>query len=152
MTLSRNLLAEMRERWKNSLNPAYRPAPSWTQIHNATALQAVQINGHVVTWSNVVPWLAWINVNKTWIQMSVKQIRLYIKAKRKTHDNHSHKEHSTHFPHSHTLFVNLPQMLTLTKLPHSNIEPHAHWRMWKEENVIRITSNISVVQQFVLNC
>jgi len=43
--------------------------------------------------------------------MTVKQIRLYIKAKRKIHDNHSHKEHSTHFHHPHSSFVNLPQLL-----------------------------------------
>jgi len=43
--------------------------------------------------------------------MSVKQIRLYT-GNRKIHDYHSHKEHSTHFPHPHSLFVNLPQTLT----------------------------------------
>jgi len=67
--------------------------------------------------------------------MSVKQIRLYM-AKRKIHDILSHKEHNTHFPHPHSLFVNLPQTLTLIKPQHFNIKPHAHWRMWKEENVI----------------
>jgi len=41
----------------------------------------------------------------------VKKIRLYT-GNRKIHDNLSHKEHSTHFPHPHSLFVNLPQILT----------------------------------------
>jgi len=64
-------------------------------------------------------------VNDTWRQMSLEQIRLY-KAKSKIHDNLSQKEHNTHFPHPHTLYVNFPQTLTLTKPQQVNIKPHAH--------------------------
>jgi len=48
--------------------------------------------------------------------MSVKRIRLYIKVKRKIHDNVGHKEHNTLPLQPRSLFVNLPQILT----PHSN--------------------------------
>ena len=119
----------------------------WTQIHSATAVQAVQINVGVITWSKAVSCLAGINVNKTWRQMSVKQIRIYIKAKRKIHDNLSHKEHSIHFPHSHSLFVNLPQMLRQppppTPPPFTNKQPLTHEKR-KESNLY--VSNISAVQ------
>jgi hypothetical protein len=43
----------------------------------------------------------------------VKQTPLHIKTKRKIPDNLGHKEHSTHSPHLHSLFVNLPQICTL---------------------------------------
>jgi len=76
----------------------------------------------------------------------VKRIRLY-KAKRKIRDNLSHKEHSTHFPHPHSLFVNLPQMLRQPPPPFTNKQPLTHEKR-KESNLY--VSNISAVQQFVL--
>ena len=83
--------------------------------------------------------------------MSVKQIRIYIKAKRKIHDNLSHKEHSIHFPHSHSLFVNLPQML-LHLPPNRRTSTSSHTLTdaceRRERNLY--VSNISAVQQIVL--
>jgi len=88
--------------------------------------------------------------------MLVKQIGLYIKAKRKIHDNLSHKEHRTHFPHPHSLFVNLPQMLRpttphhthqTTALLHQATRSLTHVKR-RERNLY--VSNISAVQQIVL--
>jgi len=56
--------------------------------------------------------LAVTTVNDNLRQMSVKPIRLYIKAKRKIRDNLAHQEQSTQSPHPHSLFVTLPQILT----------------------------------------
>jgi hypothetical protein len=42
--------------------------------------------------------------------MSVKRVRLYIKEKCKIYDNLGGKEHSTHFPHLHSVFAKLPQI------------------------------------------
>ena len=52
-------------------------------------------------------------------QMLVKQIPLNIKAKRRIHDNLGHKEHSTHSPHPHSLFLNLPQISTTPPTTHA---------------------------------
>jgi len=59
--------------------------------------------------------------------MSVKWIRLYIKVKRKIHDNLSHKAHSPPSPYPHSLFVILPQNVTpsISQTPHLYIGPHA---------------------------
>ena len=57
-------------------------------------------------------YLARIIINDNSRQMSLKGFRLYIKAKRKIHDNVGHKQHSTRSLQPHSLFVNLPQILT----------------------------------------
>jgi hypothetical protein len=49
--------------------------------------------------------------------MSVQGIRLYIKAKRKIHDNVGHKEQSNRSLQPHSLFVNTPQNLTSPPYP-----------------------------------
>ena len=49
--------------------------------------------------------------------MSLKRIRLHIKAKCKIHENVGHKEHSTRSLQPHSLFVNLPQILTSPSPP-----------------------------------
>jgi len=50
-----------------------------------------------------------------------------MKAKRKIHNNLGHKEHSTHFPHPHNLFVNILQIFTPhPQKPQFYIEPHEH--------------------------
>jgi len=66
--------------------------------------------------------------------MSVKRIRVHMKAKRKIHDKLGHKEHSTHAPYPHSLFVTLPQMVTppLNQTPHLHIEPHTHTDIWNK--------------------
>jgi len=48
--------------------------------------------------------------NDNSVQMSVKQIPLYIKEKRKIPDNLGRKENSTHFHHLHSLSVKFPQI------------------------------------------
>ena len=59
--------------------------------------------------------------------MSVKRIRLYVKEKRKIHDNLRHKEHSTHFPHHHSVFAKLPQILNpLPQKYHNSAFSHTH--------------------------
>ena len=50
--------------------------------------------------------------------MFVKRIKLYIKAKRKIHDNVSHKEHRIRSLQPHSLFLNPSQILTLPS-PHN---------------------------------
>ena len=96
------------------------------QIHSATAVQAVQINGRVITWSNIVSYLARIIISDKSRQMSVKRVRLNIKAKRRIRDNISHNEQSTHFSHPLILFVTLPQILTAPPHPkdHTSISSH----------------------------
>ena len=91
-------------KWKNVGISGVSAGTQWIEIHSAKAVQAVQINGHVIKWSNAVSCLAGINVNDNSSQMSVKRIRLYIKAKRYIRDNLAHQEQSTHSPNSQTLF------------------------------------------------
>jgi hypothetical protein len=119
MALSRNLFAEVGEKLKTPYIQCVGRHPVNT-IHSATAVQAVQINGPVNKWYNVVLCLVRVIFNDTWRQMSVKRIRLYIKAKRKIHNNHGQKEHSTHSSQHQSLFVNLQQILTLPPLPPPN--------------------------------
>jgi len=54
LALSRNLFAKVGERWKTFGMSNAQAGIHWTQIHSATAVQGVQINGRVITWSNVV--------------------------------------------------------------------------------------------------
>jgi hypothetical protein len=109
--LSLNFSAELTERMKTFCISVLSPDTQWIQVHSASAVQAVQISGRVITWYNVVSYLARIIVNDTWRKMSVKRIRLYIKVKRKIHDNLGHKDHCTHSSHYNILFVQLPQNL-----------------------------------------
>jgi hypothetical protein len=75
-------------------------------------VQTVPFDGSVNMWPNMVFYLSIIIINDNSVQMSVKQIPLYIKTKCKFHDNLGHKEHSTHSPYPHVLFLNLSQILT----------------------------------------
>ena len=135
---------------KLSLYPVYRPAPSQyktvalsgvsagtqlVQTNSATAGKALQINGSVIAWSNVVSCLARIINNDNWRQMSVKRIRLHIKAKRKIHDNLGHKEHSTHSPHPHSIFFTIPHIITppIKKEPNIYKPSHTHTDIWNKK-------------------
>ena len=75
--------------------------------------------------------------------MSVKRIRLRIKAKRKIHDNLGHKEHSIHSPQPHILFVNLSQILTTRSSLNATF---LHRADVKKMDLNCIASNISAVQ------
>jgi hypothetical protein len=54
-------------------------------------------------------------------QSLVKVIPLHIKIKRRIHDNLGHKEHSTHSPHPHSVFLNLLQILTTPPTVHATL-------------------------------
>ena len=78
----------------------------------------------------------------------MKPIRLYIKAKRKIHDNLVHKEHSNRSLQPHSLIVNLPQILTTLSLP-PDTNLHQDTRALvdvKKRDVNCIESNISTVK------
>jgi hypothetical protein len=96
----------------------------------------------------IVTYLARIIVNDTWRQMSVKRIRLYIKVKRKIHDNVSHKEHNTLSLQPQCIFVNLPQILTPPSTPTVTLLYRATRTLAevKKRDVNCIASNISAVQ------
>ena len=112
VSLNRNLSVDLRQRKKPFGTSVVPTGTQWIQLHSAITVQAVQINGRVITWSNVVSYLAWIIVNGNWRQVSVKRIRLYIKEKGKIGNTLGHKEHSTHSFHPHYSFLSLPQILT----------------------------------------
>ena len=82
--------------------------------------------------------------------MSVKRLRLCVKAKRKIHDNVSHKDHSNPSLQPHSLSVNLPQILTPpSPLPPTATLLHRTSRTptdVKKTDVNCIASNISEVQ------
>jgi hypothetical protein len=59
-----------------------------------------------------VSYIARVIINDSSTQISVKRIRLYIKTKRKIHDNVGLKKHSNISLQPHSLFVKLPQILT----------------------------------------
>jgi hypothetical protein len=78
----------------------------------------------------------------------VKRIRLYIKSKRKIHDNVGHKQHSTRSLQTHSLFLNLPQILTLPSPPTATL-PHRSTRALadvKKRDVNCNASNISAIK------
>jgi len=80
--------------------------------------------------------------------MSVKQIRLHIKPKRKFHNNLGHKEHSAHSPHPHNLFANISQILKLFPHHHLHTSTANHTQSDKcdKREEICIGSNISAVE------
>jgi hypothetical protein len=114
--LSRKFSAELTERMKTFCISGVSAGTQWIQIHSATAAQAIQTSGRVITWYNVVLCLVRIIINDNWRQMSVKRIRLYIKSKRKNYDV-GHKDQSTRSLQPHSLYVNIQQILT-QPLPH----------------------------------
>ena len=89
----------------------------WIQIHSTTSVKAHQISGRVITWYNVVSYLAWIIFSDIRRQWSVKRVRLFVKAKPKIHDNLFHREHRTRRHNPHSIIQNLPQMLTTPPPP-----------------------------------
>jgi hypothetical protein len=105
--LSGNFSAELRERMKNFGISGVSAGTRWIQIHSATAAQAVQTSGSVITWYNVVLCLARKIINDNKRQMSVKRIGLYIKYKSKIPNNIGHIEHSTRSLQPKSLFENL---------------------------------------------
>ena len=87
-------------------------------------------------------------VNDISREISVKKIRLHIKTKSKFRDNLGHKEHNTHYLHSHSLFVNLPKILK--PFPnhhlHTSTSSHMHTDKCDKKEEICIGSNLSAVE------
>ena len=133
--LSRNFSEELRERMKTFNISGVSAGTRWIQNHSTT-IKALQISSRVITWYNLVSYLGKKIVSDIRRQMSVKGFRLYVKAKPKIHDNLFHREHRTRRHNPHSIFQNLPQMLTNPPRPrmlHYYIEPIAHWQMWRKE-------------------
>jgi hypothetical protein len=108
----------------------------WIQTLNVSAVQSVQINDLVVMWSNVVSYLARIIINDISIQISLKRIRLHIKAKLMFYDKLGQK---TQQPFSSSPQFNWKpskKFNTTTSLPrspkHFYIEQHASWIIWRK--------------------
>jgi len=84
-----------------------------------------------------------IFVNDNRSQMSVKLVRLYIKANDTVHDNLGHKDHCTDSSHYYILLLNLPQNLKPPSPPQHHFQHKAtcgltHVKKWK-----------SIVQQVI---
>ena len=77
-----------------------------------------------------------------------------MKGKRKSH-NKLLQEHSTHSPHSHSIFVNLPKILTPPPPPnHRNIysstSNNTRAESFDKSDVSWIGNNTSAIQKFIL--
>ena len=137
--LSWKFSSEPKKERKQSVYPVYRTAPS--QYKSTTLQQYRQFRLAVV--SLRVLCSARIIINDNSRHMSVKRIRLHIKAKRKFHYNLVHKEESTRSLQSQSLFVNRSQILTTRSPPTATF---LHRADVKKTDLNCIASNISAVQ------